>query len=301
MFDILGLGAVAVDDLLYVEAFPLADAKMPVLRTERQCGGLTGTALVAGARLGAKCAYAGVLGTDDFSAFAIERLRQEGIDMTHLRQRPEGGPVHSFIVVDESRQTRNIFFDASKALGADAQWPETSVIQSVRVLFVDNFGLDGMIRAARIARATQIPVVADFEGASGPRFTELLGLVDHLILSQSFAQKLTGGSDPVAVANLLWGKAREVVIITCGAEGCWYLARGGAVKHQPAYKVNVVDTTGCGDVFHGAYASTLARGLELTERLRFASAAAALKATRPGGQAGIPTRLAVESFLKATL
>ena len=51
MFDILGLGCVAVDDLIYVEAFPSADAKTPVLRTDRQCGGLTATALVAGARL----------------------------------------------------------------------------------------------------------------------------------------------------------------------------------------------------------------------------------------------------------
>jgi len=67
--------------------------------------------------------------------------------------------------------------------------------------------------------------------------------------------------------------------------------------YQPAYRVQVMDTTGCGDVFHGAYASALVRGLELPERIRFASAAAALKATQPGGQAGIPSRAAVEEFL----
>jgi len=59
-----------------------------------------------------------------------------------------------------------------------------------------------------------------------------------------------------------------------------------------------VDTTGCGDVFHGAYAASLARRLPLGERLRFASAAAALKATRPGGQAGIPDLQAVARFLE---
>jgi sulfofructose kinase len=58
-----------------------------------------------------------------------------------------------------------------------------------------------------------------------------------------------------------------------------------------------VDPTGCGDVFHGAYAATLAQGLDLVERIRWASAAAALKATRAGGQAGIPARTAVEEFL----
>src|SRR5207244_3940994 len=109
MFDILGLGCIAVDELIYVEEFPVADAKTPVLRTQRQCGGLTATALVAAARLGAKCGYAGVLGADELSNFALDRLAQEGIDLTHLLRRAGAGPVHSFIVVDEKRQTRNIF------------------------------------------------------------------------------------------------------------------------------------------------------------------------------------------------
>ncbi len=299
MFEILGLGCVAVDELIYVETFPVPDAKTPVLRTERQCGGLTATALVAGSRLGATCAYAGVLGTDELSAFAVERMRQEGIDLAHLRQRPEAGPVHSFIVVDSARQTRNIFFDASKPNGAAAAWPEAPVIQSARVLFVDTFGLEGMVRAARLARAAQIPVVADFERTTGPGFSDLLGLVDHLILSQSFAHTLTGQSDPQAAVELLWTKERKLVAVTCGAEGCWFLEEGKPAQHQPAFKVQAVDTTGCGDVFHGAYAAALAWGMGVGDRIRIASAAAALKATQTGGQAGIPTWLAVETFLRA--
>jgi sulfofructose kinase len=166
------------------------------------------------------------------------------------------------------------------------------------VLFVDTFGLEGMIRAARLARAAQIPVVADFERGAGPKFSELLGLVDHLILSQTFAQKLTGASDAATAVKLLWTAERKVVAVTCGAEGCCYLSAGAEMRHQPAFKVKAVDTTGCGDVFHGAYASTLARGLSLADRIRFASAAAALKTTQPGGQAGIPTRVRVEEFLQ---
>ncbi len=103
MFDVLGFGYAAVDDLIYVESFPPADAKTPVIRTERHCGGLTATALVAAARLGSTCAYAGVFGTDDLSMFARDRMRQEGIDLAHAQQRAGAGPVHSFIVVDETR------------------------------------------------------------------------------------------------------------------------------------------------------------------------------------------------------
>jgi len=297
MIDILGLGSVAVDDLIYVEAFPAADAKVRVRRTQRQCGGLTATALVAAARLGSKCAYAGVLGTDDLSRFAIERLQQEEIELTYLRQRTGAGPIHSFIVVDEGRLTRTIFFDASEAVGADPQWPDDKVIQAARVLFVDTFGLEGMIRAARLARAAQIQVVADVE-EKGAMSSQLLNLADHLIVSRPFAQQLTNSADPVEAAKRLWTNERTVVAITGGADGAWFLTAGGKVQHQPAFKVNVVDTTGCGDVFHGAYASMLARGADAAERIRFASAAAALKATQPGGQAGIPTRSAVELFLQ---
>jgi len=90
-----------------------------------------------------------------------------------------------------------------------------------------------------------------------------------------------------------------VVVVTCGADGCWYLEPGSATpRHQPAFTVKVVDTTGCGDVFHGAYATGLARGMPVAERIRFAAAAAALKATQTGGQAGIPSLAEVQSFLR---
>ena len=127
---------------------------------------------------------------------------------------------------------------------------------------------------------------------------QLLDLADHLIVSHSFAQQLTNSADPVEAAKSLWSEGRAAVVITCGAEGAWFLTEGEKVQHQPAFKVKVVDTTGCGDVFHGVYAAMLARGANPAERIRFASAAAALKATQPGGQAGIPTRSAVELFLQ---
>lgn len=301
VFDILGLGAVAVDDLLYVESYPPADAKAYVLRSDRQCGGLTATALVAASRLGARCAYAGVLGTDELSEFAIRKLTGENIDVTYAQRDANARVIHSYIVVDVHRHTRNVFADSNGVVGADPHWPRPELIERSRVLLVDHFGVPGMIRAARIARgAARRPVVADFERAPGAEMSELLELVDHLIISQTFGDSLTGESDPRAIVERLWSDSRTTVAVTCGAEGCWYrIDRETArVEHQPAFQVNAVDTTGCGDVFHGAYACALAGGLDLTECIRFASAAAALKAMRAGGQAGIPNRAAVETFLR---
>ena len=297
-FDILALGCAAVDEILYVPAYPPADAKVEVRARERHCGGLAATALVAGARLGARCAYAGALGHDDDSRFVLTTLRREGVNVRHVVSRADAGPVRSVIVVDEARRTRNIFYDTQRALGADAKLPAKNLILAARVLLVDRFGIPGMIRAARLARAADIPVVADFESSQLPRFGELLALCNHLILSKAFAQKLTGAKTPAAAAAKLWRADRSVVVVTTGADGCWFLDRpGGKAKHLPAFRVRAIDTTGCGDVFHGAYAAALAREMELVPRLRFASAAAAIKATRHGGQAGIPTLAVVEKFL----
>jgi sugar/nucleoside kinase (ribokinase family) len=149
-----------------------------------------------------------------------------------------------------------------------------------------------------LARNAGIPTVADFELDSDPRFPELLPLANHLILSREFASLITGKQSPQQAVRALADPQHEIVAVTCGEAGCWYLERGGkAPKHQPAFKVKAADTTGCGDVFHGAYAFALARGLPIEERLRLASAAAALKACRAAGPAGIPSLQMVRRFL----
>jgi len=297
--DVLGLGCTAIDDLLYVASYPVADTKMRVRHRERHCGGLTATALVAAARLGSRCAFAGVLGEDELSRFVVNRFVEEQIEVGYVRRRAEARPVYALIIVDESTKTRTILYDIEGAFGADPQWPAEEVIRAARVLFVDQFGMEGMTRAARIARQAGIPVVADLESDEYPGFAGLVELVDHLIVSCGFAARLSGQSDPAKAARQLWRADRRATVVTAGDRGCWYLGESAAeVRHQPAFAVDVVDTTGCGDVFHGAYASALARGLELEDRIRFAAATAALKATRRGGQAGIPKRPVVEEFLR---
>ncbi len=298
--DILGLGCVAVDDLVYVADYPSADSKTQVLRRERQCGGLTATALVAASRLGARCGFAVTLGEDELSQFVLQRLRREGIDMRWIRRRAGARPIYAIVIVDRRRQTRTIFYDMDGFQTTGPDWPDEDAIRSAGVLFVDHLAEEEAIRAAQIARAAGIPVVADLESDQGPRFSELLALVDHLIVSWSFAERLTGASDPAAAARALAASGHRAVVVTRGDKGCWYLGseEPHVPRHRPAFEVDVVDTTGCGDVFHGAYAAGLVEGLDLAARVRLASAAAALKATQAGGQAGIPRRAAVEQFLK---
>jgi sugar/nucleoside kinase (ribokinase family) len=208
-------------------------------------------------------------------------------------------PVLSVILLDESRKTRTIIYDSGGIVGPEDDWLPTELLVNARVLLVDYLRIDLMIRAARVARAAGTAVVGDLEDASAPRVAELLELVDHLVLSSSFAAAFTGERSPARAAECLAAPGRTVVV-TCGADGSWYLPEAGPRDpvHQPAFLVDAVDTNGCGDVFHGAYASALARGLALPDRVRFASAAAAISATTPGGQEGIPDLETVTRYLE---
>jgi sulfofructose kinase len=294
-FDILGLGCAAVDDVLYVPSFPRADEKVRVAKNLRRCGGLTGAALVTAARMGATCAFAGCLGTDESAQYVVDYFAGEGIDVSHAPSLAAARVVTSTIVVGQDVGSRNIFYQADGLIGAHDHLPPDNVIRNTRVLFIDQYGMKGNLRAARVARSVGASVVADFEDGSDPGFQEVLGLVDHLILSKDFARRTTRAPDPAQAARALRQPGRAAVIITDGPNGCWSLSGAGEldVRHHPAFLVAASDTVGCGDVFHGAYAACLARGDCLEDRIRFASAAAALRAK----EGEIPRRVAVEQFL----
>jgi len=299
-WDIIGLGCVAVDDLIYIPVFPAADTKIRVVRQERQYGGLTGTALVTASRLGARCAFAGLLGVDDLSRMIEENFRSENVDVSFAPRESDACVPHSTIIVATETGTRNIFCRIDGRLGAHHTLPDEAVLRSARVLFIDQFGTPGNVRAARIARAAGMAIVADFEDESDPQFGELLALVDHVVLPEEFAQKITGATSARSAVERLWCQGRQAVVVTCGVEGAWFAGLDAVVRYQPAFRVAVVDTTGCGDVFHGAYAAAQVRGAQVADCVRFASAAAALKATQPGGQRGIPRRADVERFLTSS-
>jgi sulfofructose kinase len=298
--DVLGLGAVAVDDILFLSEFPRPDTKTPILRRERHAGGLAGTALVAARRMGCSCAYAGTLGEDELSRFITDAFQAEGVSLSHLVRRPGCPPFHSTILVDTGTTTRTILFNGHGVVGADPERPAEEVIRSARVLLVDHVGLQGMVRAAGIARAAGIPVVADLERDAGGLFAKLLSLVDHLIVPRDFAGRISGAADGPSMARALWAEGRAAVVVTASAEGSWYLTSDepGRVYHQPAFLVEAVDTNGCGDVFHGVYAAGLSEGMSAAARIRFAAAAAALRATRRGGQKAIPLRAEADAFLR---
>ena len=300
-WDILGFGIVTVDDFLIVESYPSPDAKTPVLEQTRQGGGLTGTALVAASRLGAKCAYGGVLGEDELSEWTLSELEHEGIDCASVIRQPDASLIHAIIVVDRTHHTRNIFFSEA---GVEFRPPtsiDATLVSQAKVLFVDHGEIESALHAVVLARKLGIPTVADIERNKHPQTSELIAQIDHLILSMGFACEYTGTDSPAkAVESLHKSTQRSCTAVTAGKEGCWYISaeKEGYIQHQSAFEVDVVDTTGCGDVFHGAYAAGIAWGWDASRCVRFAAATAAIKATKAGGRAGIPDRATVCQFLR---
>lgn len=298
-WDVLGIGAVSVDDLVYVDRHPLPDSKMEIHRIERQGGGLVGTALVAAARLGARAAYCGLLDhEDELGRFTIHELERERVDCTLLVRRRGARPFYSIVIIDRSTGQRSILFTSEGVCEVPPEAITAEHVAACRVLLVDHTIGEAGLAAVNTARRYGIPVVADIEPNSNPRLPELLERVDHLIIGTEFGRRFTGKTEPEAVVRALAGR-RACCVVTAGREGAWYAIAGSVVRHFPAFAVQAVDTTGCGDVFHGAYAASIARGETPERAILVATATAGLKAMQHGGRAGIPRREAVERFLAA--
>jgi len=191
-WDILGIGAVAVDDLIYVDHYPPADSKTRALARQRQGGGLAGTALVTAARLGVNPAYFGVLGDNDLSRFTRQELKREGVDCSAVRMQTEAEPFHSTIIVVQPTAQRTVLSWAKGVVAIKPADITDELIARCRVLFIDHTVVEAALRAVDIAHRYNIPVVADIEAERHPQVRDLLPQIDHLILGVKFAQQITG-------------------------------------------------------------------------------------------------------------
>ncbi|GAA0292617.1 PfkB family carbohydrate kinase [Kineococcus aurantiacus] len=277
----MGSGAAAVDDLLFL-ASALTAGKGRVVRREQRIGGNIATALIIAARAGARTAFTGYLPGAASGSHLLAALREEGIDLSTARLEADTHPIRSTILVDATGE-RFIAFDDDTAIGMPED-ADLHVVRQARVLLLDAYGAPGGLRAATAARRGGVDVVVDIEQVRGPQTRQLLDVANHLILPLAFARTLTGAATAMEAVNALWREDKTAVVVTSGDNGSWYRSPASPrVEHRPAELVAVVDTTGCGDAFHGAYAAALAGGMDLPACIEAATLAAAECATHAGG------------------
>lgn len=300
-YDVVGIGCCAFDIIVEAERLPGADEKVPMRRLRTQGGGLVATALVAVARLGGKCVYLGALGDDYFAQFCVDEFEKEGVDTGLIRRVPGSSVLTAVVVAQPATGTRMIFWTNEGAPAFSPDDVPEEIIRKTRVLHVDSFQPDAALKAADIARSAGVPVTMDLE-FGGPKADSFLSLGDYVIVPLAFTRRRYGTDDMEEAARALFEEIAPLggraAVVTGGAGGS-YAVRKGRSLHQPAYRVEVVDTTGCGDVFHGAFALGVARDWDLERIMPFAAATAALKCRRLGGRAGIPTEPEVREFLRS--
>ncbi len=295
--DVIGIGCAAADYLGVVARHPRVDEKMQMLDFSQQGGGLTATALVALARLGARASFISKLGPDAISRFIIDGLGDEGVATDRVIVDPEARGQFAFVMVERGTGKRSILFSRVGVKRLRPEEVDADYIRSAKLLIVDDYECAGAMRAAEVAREAGIPVAMDADGVDR-NAGDLIALADFPVLPAGFAMTFTGAETPQEAASRLCGKYRpSAAVVTAGEAGC-YCASADENFHQPAFKVEAVDTTGAGDVFHGGFAYGLLRGWPLRKTVRFAAAMAALQCTHLGGRPGIPNLKEVESFLR---
>jgi ribokinase len=295
-FDVVGIGYSSVDYLGIVPHYPPdADEKTELLEFSMQGGGPTATALVTLSRLGAKTAFIGKVGDDDFGDFMLRELQREGVDTSMtLIERGTRSPF-AFIIVERGTGRRTILWTRSTASELSPMEVDMALATSARMLYLDGLQMTASIEAAKLARRKGITVFLDADTV-WERSEELIKLCDVVIASKSFARQFIGYDDRKEAIKRILSLGPKVVGVTLGEEGC-LCSDGAEIVHEPAFKVEVVDTTGAGDVFHGAFAYGMLSGWDLKRIARFANAVAALKCRKLGGRAGIPTFEEVRDFL----
>ena len=295
--DIVGLGVIAVDDMLEVDSYPPANSKVRIKAKRRQGGGNISCALMASARLGSRCRQLGRLGDNEHSEFCRHDMTDAGIDLSCLLHEPSAEPLYCTIVLATDLGSRSIYADytAVQPLQPDELRPEW--FAGARVFLTDNMYAPAILPALKMARAAGLVTVSDIE-KNLPRLDAIRSEIDHYICSAEFALPHTGCDTPEDACKLLIKDGyHETVIITAGEFGCYWMTRDdGEVHHLPAHGVEAVDTTGCGDVFHGAFCHGLVNSWPLEENIAFANAAAAVKATRTGGWVVVPHLHEVEQL-----
>lgn len=249
-------------------------------------GGMAATAAVAVARLGGTALFWGRAGDDHEGFLLQDGLRQEGVDTTHFRLFDGARSSISGVFVDETGE-RHIANFRGAELPASPDWLPLDLIAGAGAVLSDPRWPEGTCTAFAAARNCGVPTVLDAEVAEAEAFERILPLTDHAVFSAPALAAFAGADTAAALATVkAFGCA--VPAVTKGEEGVFWLATDG-MAHCPAFRVPVVDTNGAGDVFHGAYALAIAAGMQVAGAMAFASAAAALKCTKPDGRSGIPT------------
>lgn len=298
---IVGIGMATLDVLLRLKEMPTWERGTRISDFRLEGGGPVGTALVAAARLGARVGFIGTAGTDEAAEIKLSSMVEVGVDLSRLVRR-SGADDQVIIVYVNSETGERVFSGVQSAHRQPIRVEELDrdYITAAEYLHLEGFHGEAALQAAKWMREAGKTVVLDGGTTSrrvGEHHRRLIEYVDVLITGAGFARGLTGIEDIWEAGKAVLKMGPRIFVETVGEDGS-YTVTAEEQFHTPAFQVDVVDTTGAGDVFHGAYIVGLLHGWNPQQIARFSTAVSAIKCTKLGGRSGIPRFEEVMTFLR---
>ncbi len=293
-FDYVGVGFCSNDDISLLPEIPL-DSKVKIIQHTIQGGGPAATSTVAASRLGLSTAFVGTVGDDDAGKRIIADFQAEKVNTDAIVVRKGRTSPIAYCWVDEPTGKRSVAWTRGDTEEIETEEVKLDVLNGAKVLHMDGHNPKGALALAK--RAKELGVLVNFDaGTVRDGIAELLPYADILIASEAFARSWTGENDLKKALVKLADYNAKVVGCTMGENGSMMYDNGKYIE-CPAFKIEPVDTTGAGDVFHTSFAVRYLETQDLYECQRFGAAVSAIKCGKLGGRAGIPTRAVVDEFL----
>jgi sulfofructose kinase len=297
MKKVLCVGNAVLDQIFLMKTLPTEPGKHFAHSYLESGGGPAATASVAVSRLGGTARLWSRIGDDSPGDRIVKELEGYGVNVpVHCRIPGVASSIAGLSVDEKGERISVNYLDAK--LPQDAHWLPLAEVAGFGCALGDIRWPGGSEAVFHAAAKVGVPTVLDADRAPSREILErVVPLADHVIFSEGGLLQYSGEEKYEAALAKVAGMMRGIPYVTLGGKGCFWI-HDEAISHSPAFTVDVVDTTGAGDVFHGAFALAIAERMPVPAALRFASATAALKCTRPGGRAGIPDRATLDAFLR---
>jgi sulfofructose kinase len=294
---IVCVGHAALDHIFRIEAFPVRATKVRAIEYVESGGGMAANAAAAIARLGGSVELWSRVGDDDTGVKIRRGLKAAGVDARYVQSFEEGRSSTSAILVDDQGE-RLIVGARDVNMPSGTSWLPLERVRDSAAVLADLRWLEGARMVFETARAAGVTTVLDAELGGREALSDLLRLTDYAIFSEPALDEFAGKGKREDLLERVSKLGPRHVGVTLGSAGYVWLEDGG-FHACPAFAVDAVDTTGAGDVFHGAFTLALVEGRASSDCARTACAAAALKCMRLGARAGLPTRKELATFLLA--
>lgn len=297
--DVIGLGVSTVDILNVVDHFPAYEEVQKSIDGIIDGGGPVATAIVTLARLGTKVLMIDSLGDDWRGKLIVDGFKKENVVVDNIKIHNGKSSSSATILVRKNDGARTIIFSPGNAPEISEADISTELISKAKYVHVNGRHWNACLRVCMIAKECGTKI--SFDGGAhryDEKLKQLIPLTDVCVVAKEFAFSCTKENNINYAAISILSEGPEIVVITDGFNGSWLFTKDVKGYHQKAFlQKDTIDTTGCGDSFHGAFIFGLCKGYNLFESMKIASAVAAINSKKLGGRSGLPAFEELSKFI----